>query len=84
MQIQTRTFSISQVVKSQGFVICNIFVFPTFQIHSVPKYVLQGPRRGFAQESPDAALIASHVLMGMCQGNQVEMVTFSLLVIQLD
>ena len=84
MQIQTRTFSISQVAKSQGFVICNVFVFPTFQIHSVPKYVLQGPQRGFAQESPDAALIASHVLMDMCQRNQVEMSIFALVVVQLN
>ena len=69
LEIQLGTFSVSQVEKSQEFVIPTVFVSARFQIQSAQNCVLQEPGREFDMVNPSAALIASHVLMDMCQRN---------------
>ena len=76
MDIQIKTFSISKLEMFQGLVMSTFCFFSSFQIQSAQKCVLQGLGRGFTRDSPYAALIASHVLMDMCQRNQVETVKF--------
>jgi hypothetical protein len=68
----------------EAFKISTNFIFASVQIHFAHKCVLQGPGRGFVRGNPYAALIASHVLMDMCQRNQVEMSIFALVVVQLN
>jgi len=61
-----------------------VFIFSSFQIQSAQNCVLQGLERGFDRDNPYAALIASHVLMDMCQRNKVMMEIFALKLIQLN
>ena len=84
MDIQIKTFFISKVEMFQGLVMSTYCVFCSFQIQSAQNCVLQGPEGGFDRDNLYAALIVSHVLMDMCQRNQVMIGTFALVVIWLN
>ena len=68
----------------EAFKIPTTFAFASIQINSEHKCVLQVHRKGFTKDNEYIALIDSHVLMDMCQRNQVEMAIFALGVIQLN